>query len=179
MTRAELQPFTLEPVRLEVGSEIFVEVQPVPAAAWVRAISGPYSAWLLSPGLLDQEDREVVLLNLASGILSAKDVQDATFSFLEEACGRKWYSAARLAGASTRADILGELTLHGVDPHRVHLGPWVAAAYRILTRNLDAKGVLKVDSQLEVPPAGWEDDWDSIDGFGDMVAKARSMTSTD
>lgn len=168
MTPDPFRSLSREPVRLTVcGSELLIRWRP--ALGWLEALrSGPES---LALALADQADDLVV--GLALGEVPMAEVQDASYQLMADETGRPWWSALRLAYSSVGGDVLGELTLSGVDPSRVSFGQWCSAAYRVLTRNADERDKLKIDSELELPPSGYEEAWDDGNDFEAMVALAR------
>jgi hypothetical protein len=88
----------------------------------------------------------------------------------------KWWKTLRLAVLTTRPEILGQLTLAGMDPYTLSLSQWVSATYVLVTRNSDAKDRFKTDVAFDDPPPGIVDDeWMSEDDFNAMVASTRMV----
>lgn len=168
MTTDPLRSLSRDPVRLTVhGSELTIRWRS--ALGWIEALrTGPESLVL---SLADQADDLVV--GLALGEVPLAEVQEASYQLMADETGRRWWTALKLAYSSAGGDVLGELTLCGVDPATVSFGQWCAATYRVLTRNADERDRLKIDSELELPPPGYEEAWDDGNDFEAMVALAR------
>lgn len=111
-----------------------------------------------------------------AGELTEKELEAASFALLEQHTGMDWWVALKIAYGSLSVGMLGELTLRGLNPYRVSIGQWCAAAHRLLFRNLDQKERLKMEFDLGLPPPGYEDAWDDGDeGFAAMAALERKM----
>lgn len=125
----------------------------------------------LAPGAADAAAERVL-----DGSLTEKDLENASFALLSEHTGLDWWVALKLVYISLHVSTLGELTLRGVDPHRVSIGQWCAAVRSLMFRNLDQKERLKLEFDLSLPPPGYEDAWDHEDaGFAAMAALERKM----
>lgn len=157
-----------EPSRVTVhGVELRLSWHP--ALDWIEAVRMGTDSVVLS--LADNAEELVVALAL--GEVPLREVSEASHRLLEEETGRKWWVALKLLVSSCGGEILGELTLSGVDPARVSLGQWCAATYRVLTRNAEPRDKMKLDFELELPPSGYEEAWDDGNDFEAMVALAR------
>lgn len=168
MTPDPFRSLSREPVRLTVhGSELLIRWHP--ALDWIEAIRTGADSVVLS--LADGADE--LVLGLALGDVPLRAVSKASHELLEEETGYRWWTALKLAASSASGAVLGELTLNGVDPARVSFAQWCSAVYRILTRDKDQKGKLKVDFELELPPPGYEEAWDDGNDYEQMVALAR------
>lgn len=146
----------------------------VPARVWLEALAKGTRMAILA--LLDDADRAELVLAVARGELAADELTRAGRELLSAETGRKWWVAEMLSAPGE--EMLGELVLSGVDPDRVSIGEWTAATYRILTRNLDEKGRIKLDFELSIPPAGHSGEWEegsSDAGFAEMEALERRM----
>lgn len=124
------------------------------------------------------ENADALVLGLALGDVPLRAVSEASHELLEQETGYRWWMALKLAVSSSGGDVLGELTLSGVDPTRVSLSQWCTATYRVLTRNADQKAKLKIDFELELPPSGYEESWDDGNDYEAMVALARRYEQT-
>lgn len=140
-----------------------------PALDWVDAMRRDPD--LMALILADHPDR--VTVGLATGEVALYEVQEASHGLIEAETGERWWVALKLVYSSAGKDVLGELTLSGVDPARVSFGQWCAATYRVLTRHAEPKDKLKIDFELELPPPGYEEAWDDGNDFDHMVALAR------
>ena len=134
------------------------------ASSWLEPVLGDPVAL---PGLLG-DDRAAVVRGLVTGVVTGAQLGVAGRNLIEQASGMRWWKATALVATSCGTEVLGELTLCGVDPDRVSLGQWCAATYRVLTRNADAKAKGKIDFELELPPPGFEDSWDDGNDFALM-----------
>jgi hypothetical protein len=153
---------------------VVVTVPYRPAAGWLPALLRDLQ--YLPTDLAG--DVSELLPALLSGEVTAKDVESAVHSLVEEVTGMRWWEAQKLASTSVGTDVLGELTLSGVDPERVTIGQWVSAVYRACTRHADKKEKSKFDFSLSIPPEGYEDAWDDdSDAYYEaMMADAQKMT---
>lgn len=143
-----------------------------PASAWIDVIDKDHRTAAVA---LAQEGREDVAIGMALGEITLAQVERATHEAIEEVTGLRWWIALRLLYASGSTEILGALTLGGVDPDRVGLGQWCAAVYRTLTKGADKKQRMKIEFELEMPPAGYEEAWDDGNDYAAMVELARKV----
>lgn len=172
MTEGAFRPLLRDPAHVSVGGVSLV-VPWAPASVWIRAIARGQDGIALD---LAEEGRSDALRALAAGTLSLIDVAKMSHELLAAETGFKWFAAVRLIVTAAGGDVLGEMTLSGVDPERVSVGQWTAAAYRVLTKGRDEKQRLRFDFDLELPPEGYEDEWDDGDaGFAAMAALERKM----
>lgn len=163
-----LRSLSRQPAHVTVhGAEL--RLQWHPALDWIETLRRDPD--LVALALAEQPD--AVVLGLVSGTVPRTAVADASHGLLESETGYRWWTALKLAYSSAGGAVLGELTLSGVDPARVSFGQWCSAVYRILTKDADEKGRLKIDFELELPPPGYEEAWDDGNDFAAMVALAR------
>ena len=113
---------------------------------------------------LTEEDRTAMGRMLLDGEVHDDNVVRAVHGVLEIVTGRRWWEGRRLLGWSVQPDVLGQLTLAGVDPWQRSAYEWCAATYALYTRNADETERMRFDFQLSLPPKGYEDDWGSNDG---------------
>lgn len=167
--RPELAALSRDPVPVNIcGYEFLLPWQP--AAVWAQLLD---QTSVLAVRLADEEDRD----RMAEAVLETPGGIDALHSeslrLLMEQTGRRWWEGARLLATSVAPDILGRLTLAGVDPWTVSVGQWCAATYALCTKDADEKGRLRFDFSLSIPPEGFEDEWD--DGADDAEQIAASV----
>lgn len=105
------------------------------------------------------------------------EMQAESRRILAEQTGRKWWEAGRLLATSEAPEVLGRMTLSGIDPWTVSVGQWCAAVYALCTQHQDQQGRLKFDFSLSIPPRGFEDEWDDGSDDSDQIeaAVARMM----
>lgn len=156
------------PAELRVG-ERTLTVPWAPASVWLDVIDRDPRTCALALA----EGAQDIVMGMAFGDVQLAEVERATHTVLEQQTGHKWWVALKLAYTSASPEMLGELTLSNVDPDRVSLGQWCAAVYRVLVRDLDKKQRIKLDFELELPPAGYEEAWDDGNDYAHMLALAR------
>lgn len=172
MTRS---PYSRAPLSVFVGG-VPVGVAYRTAAEWVDAVADNRLPILALEWA--ESGRSGLLTALARGTIGAEDVRDASYALLGEAVprpDRAWWVSSRLLSLAARADVTGNLTLEGVDPHGITPAQLCSAVHVLFTRGLDAKDVFKFEAPLTAPPPGVIED----DGWGqmtieEMAAQARS-----
>lgn len=159
--RPELTALSRDPSTVRIGGREFL-IPWQPAAVWIKHLD--YNQ-VVAVRLVDPQERDV----MAEAVLESPDGLEQLWAesrrVLSEQTGRKWWEGLRLLATSVSPEVLGHLTLAGVDPWKVSLGQWCAATYTLCVRDADAKGRLKFDFSLSIPPEGFEDEWD--DGADD------------
>lgn len=125
--------------------------------------------------MMQHDDQIRVIDAMMNGDLDPEALDDAAYAAIKDASGRAWWEAVRLVGAASGESglLVGQLTLHGVDPERIPFARWCAAAYALLIENRDEKSRLKLDANLSVPPPGFEESV-TVDA-AEMQRLARSM----
>lgn len=167
--RRDLSPLARGPVPIEIGSRAF-DLAWRPAAEWTTVQSEMDVVQFLA-----EEDRVAVGRMVMDGVVRFDNVVRAVHGVLEIVTGRRWWEGHRLLGWSVQPDVLGHLTLAGVDPWQRSAYEWCAATYTLYTKNADEKERLKFDFQLSLPPKGYEDDWGN-DGGDDPEAVQKALT---
>lgn len=149
--RAALFP---EEIPVEVAGVTLV-IPAVPASVWLRALVSPHVEAAVLPGMLSDRDATVLTDMLESGRATLVDLNHAAYRAIGQASGTDWWVALRLAGAADHRDgnVLGELTLHGVDPASMPLGRWCAAAYSLMVRNMGESDLIKFQAKLFLVPS--------------------------
>lgn len=153
-------------VDVDIGDRTY-SVPAQPAAVWLLPILN--GSWTdIVPGLLDDPGDLADLI--LDGTVTYEQVRDAARDALAAAAGMKWWIAAQLAHAVAGSWVAAELALHGVDPDRVSLGAWLAAAHRTATREMDKADRARFEFDLERPPEGvapeeWFDEDEAAAGF--------------
>jgi hypothetical protein len=159
-----------EPVPVTLGGRRFL-IPWRPAARWALLLKRPD---LLAVRLAEPDDRDEMAQLALSSPDYVREVMSESLRILGEQSGRQfWWEGGRLIATSGAPDILGRLTLAGVDPWVVSVGQWCAATYALCTKDADDKGRLKFDFSLSIPPEGFEDQWD--DGSDDPVQIAAAV----
>lgn len=154
------------PVSLTVAGVRLV-IRYAPAGAWLPHLGNPFGIAFT----MADDGRHELFDVLAQG-RGREELKSASLSLLRNVSGRPfWWETARLAGLGA-GDLLGELTLRGVDPWNVSLGQWCSAVYAACTREAKLEDRLRFDAQLGFPPPGFEDEWD--DGV-DLEATEAAM----
>lgn len=156
------------PVPVTIGGREF-QLPYRPAAEWA---AGMERLDFLVAHLADVDVRDA-LVDLRIGQPSVRgELRTESLRILGEQTGRKWWEAGRLLTTSASPEVLGHLTLAGVDPWTVSVGQWCAAVYALCTKHADEKGRMKFDFQLAVPPPGYEDEWDDGADDSEQIAAA-------
>ncbi|MGS2588104.1 hypothetical protein [Streptomyces hebeiensis] len=161
------------PVTVQVAEHL-VTVPYRTAGAWLTALADSRPSLALMR-VADETGRAWLLGQLATGHLALDEAAQGSYAALTAVGGRPWWETYRLLTLGAEPSVLGHLLLAGVDPWARSAGEWCAAVYTLITRNAKEEDVFKVDSQLAVPPAGFEDSWDEGDDFDAMVEAARNM----
>lgn len=119
------------------------------------------------------KNRRELALGVASGAVSGEELAGWSHALVEEVTGWRWWEASTLLVTSGGRSVLGRLTLAGVDPDRTPLGPWCAAVWAVLTEHADAKQIQRLETELSLPPEGYEDAWDDDEQYAAaMLAQA-------
>lgn len=150
------------PVPVQLGTSEY-RVPALPAARWLRAMSGPTLLDVV-PGLLEAPDRVRVANAMVLGRLTARQCADAAKTTITTVSARKWWEAMRLVGSvdQPRGELYGHLMLAGIDPEQCSIGAWCSALHTLLVRNLDDKGRMKYDASMMLPPDG---DFSQVEGW--------------
>ena len=129
-------------------------IAPLPAIRWVIPIVDG-DMFGVVPGLLDADSTEAVSSGLLTGTISHQDCLTAARSAIGVASGVPWWAAVRLVQSAIGVpDVVGEMTISGVDATTVSLGGFVFAEYRVFTRDADKKQRAKIDREIMAPPPG-------------------------
>lgn len=167
-----------DPIALDVGGRIYT-VPAYAADTWISALISDLNVWAVFPGLLEPEEREAVVDGLSDGTMSVADVQKAGFEAVRRASGRPWWEAMRMIGMADAPDgqLVGMLTLKGVNPCTMPLARWLSAVYAIAVQGRDEKELLQFQARLQAPPRGFEDAFEdgTQDDFAAMVRAARQL----
>lgn len=131
-----------------------LRIPAAPASRWLRALTSPHMEAAVLPGMLDERSTRVLLDLLEYERTTLVQLNNAAYRAVSEAAGRDWWVALRLAGSADQEDgnVLGELTLAGIDPERIPFARWCAAVYALLVRNLDDKELMKFQAKLFIVP---------------------------
>lgn len=141
------------PVTVDLGGATY-RIAPLPAIRWVIPLFDG-DLFGVVPGLLDSESAEAVSSGLLAGTISHQDCLVAARSAVGVASGVPWWAAVRLVqSALSMPDVIGEMTIDGVDSTTVSLGGFVFAAYRVFTRDADKKQRDKIDREIMATPPG-------------------------
>lgn len=147
------------------------------ADEWMSVFAGGDLMLLLT--FLDSSNRERLMDAVAAGSLLPDRVKRAQYAIITNATGRPWWEALRLAATVTGSDgrIMGSLVLAGVRAESMPIADYLCAVWAFLTRNADEKDLLKLESQLKMPPPDAEDeDYDMYeDDFAGTVQQLQNM----
>jgi hypothetical protein len=174
----------LRPCEVDVTlAGVVYTVPALPAADWLAAIVGEPGAVL--PGLLPLGDQLEIHHRILRGQLEPKEVNQAWRDLLGAACGRSWWSAARLCMSAADAEawpaVHGRLLTSGVDLEKVSIGALCNAIYfMIMSSSEDESERSKHQFELEMPPPGEEatafDDREQIaDDFMAAIAQLQQF----
>lgn len=132
-----------------------------PARAWLLLIAE--ENWLaIVPAMIDGDE---ILDLIDVGRLDRAELVAAARDAVEAVSGMRWWSACRLAKALVGGiELVGAMVLAGVDPDRISIGGYLAAAYRILIEHRDDKQRSALDAELmaapQLPPDEDSDQYD-------------------
>lgn len=134
------------------GIEIIIPA--APASRWLYALTASNLEMAVLPGMLADREARLVAALLENERITPVQLNNAAYGAISLAAGMDWWVALRLAGSANHADgnILGELTLRGVDPAAMPLARWCAAVYALVTRNLDDTELMKTKARLFLVP---------------------------
>ena len=160
------------PVNVELGGAVY-RIAPHPAIKWITSIVD--DDWgAIFPGMIDASDNSVDEA-LDEGRILHADCLRAARDAVTAASGMPWWSAAKLVISVVESPaVTGEMALCGLDAQTVGLGAFVAAAYRIFTRDADKKQLARIDREIMHAPAGLTiaeraDLTDGASGFEEMM----------
>lgn len=175
---------TIEPCEVDVClGDVWYRVPALPAAVWLAAIIGEAGAVL--PGLLPEDERADVYRRIRSGDLDVEEINTGWRDLLEAACGRTWWSAARLCKSAAEAEawpvVHGKLLTQGVDLGKVSIGALCNAIFFMaLSGAEDEAERMKLKFELEMPPAGVDvtpvDDEANTANFMDAIAQLQQFS---
>lgn len=166
-------PYRRDALSVQVG-DLSVQVPYAGADRWTTCVTA--SPLTILSGLTSDTDGSTMVERVIDGQITPQDIAQAAYALLESAVPFRWWKTVRLLSLSTRPDIVGHLTLAGLDPRDLTVAQWAMAVYTLVTRNCDAKDKFKVDAEFDNPPPGVvDDDWISDEDFNTMVASARAM----
>lgn len=141
----------------------------LPAADWLLALHSGALADVV-PGLVDGTELDDAI---ADGTASPADCQTAARAAIAAAAGCPWWTAAKLAHAAVTTWVAADLTSRGVDPTRIPLAAWLAAAWHAASRQMDEVKKGQLEWELERPPQGAQpDEW-----WSDDTATANFMAA--
>lgn len=152
---ASLRPY---PIDIQVGDDWVYTIPALPAADWIEAVLADDGLKAPVPGLLNDEDRSLVVEDYVFGRLSAEQIAEASREALEVAAGRPWWEADRLIrSAATREAwpiINGELVRRGFRFNEESVGAFCNTVYSMAVQGLKESDRATFEHRLTVPPAG-------------------------
>lgn len=157
-----------DPLSVTVGGRTFL-IPWRPAAQWALRFGQPA---VLAVRMARDEDRDTLALMCLESSQAMEDVRRESLRLLADQTGRPWWETARLLATSDAPEILGRLTLAGVDPWTASLGQWCAATYALCVKDADRMARIRFDLVLSVPPQGFEDEWDDEGDDAEQIAAA-------
>lgn len=164
-----------QPVRVEAASRSFV-IPVLPASNWITAVAQEDFVTAVFPGLLPPDGLSSIVEMLLDGEIDPDGLKRPAFDAIAAASGFRWWEAMRLVGmADGNQQVVGELTLRGVDPDVIPFGRWCAALYALAIRGMDEKERQKFLAKFTMPPPEAMDEAAETDGFQDMIKGFRGM----
>lgn len=159
------------------ASGVRFTIPPKNASSWILALASEDPITAVFPGLLSSEDYDTVIDMLADELMEVTDIRSASFKATSEASGMKWWEALRLVGMADSSDVMGSLTLKGVDPAAIPFGRWCSAVFALAISGLEEKERAKWESKLSFPPPLAEAMEEAAESgsFEDMVKGFRGM----
>lgn len=164
-----------QPVGVEaVGRSFVIPVRT--ASEWITAVAQDDFVTAVFPGLLPPDGVSTIVEMLIEGYLEPDELKRPAFDAITAASGFRWWEAMRLVGmADGNQQVIGELTLRGVDPDTIPFGRWCAALYALAVRGMDEKERQKWLAKFTMPPPEAMDEAAETDGFQDMIKGFRGM----
>lgn len=170
-------------VYLDIGGELILfRIEPAPAADWlIASLEQGHLSYL--PGMLDEEQRDIISEALLAGELTSKALMEANQQAVEVASGWRWWQAGRLIGTLAHgwARLGGMLYGIGIDPQRHSLGAVLGGVYSLLYSNTPKKedkdkllNILLAPPQVDMPEGEWDDDAAHEALWQMMAAKAQA-----
>lgn len=164
-----------KPVRVEAAGRSFV-IPIRPASDWITAVAQEDFVTAVFPGLLTEEGSGTAIEMMVDGDMEPAELKQPAFDAITRASGFRWWEAMRLVGmADGNQQVVGELTLRGVDPDVIPFGRWCAALYALAIRGMDEKERQKFLAKFTMPPPEAMDEAAEGDGFQDMIKGFRGM----
>jgi hypothetical protein len=140
-------------VAVELGGREF-RIPAAPAAPWMLTLLE--GGWAdIVPGMLVGDGLDALHDDIADGVVTTEQCEQAARDVVSTVAGCPWWSAAKLLhSAAADPAAMGELRMSGADPEVVPLGAALVALYRIYTRDKEKKDIAKLDAELDKLPPG-------------------------
>lgn len=166
--------FRQEPFKVH-HQDSCLEFRHASAEEWLELL-GSLSYPISLNKLVSSDTWDEALTRLADGTLSMDDFRYLIRKGLGEAAARPWWEAERILGACLEEPrLLGQVLLSGLDPSRITLAAFTAAVWALLTKGLDDTGLMKLESQILVPPPDADlNDMPADEDFTELARKLRS-----
>lgn len=122
------------------------------ALRWLEIL--PDRRWALHlVQAMDSDSYERFLTGAEGGRIQPDGLVRIARAALAEAAGRPWWEAERLVMAALGNDrILGRVMMSGPDLERITLAVFCAVTWSVITHGAGPEDMLKLESQLTVPP---------------------------
>lgn len=131
------------------------------AAEWLELLMGELDLELIFPGLLSDDDRELVEELLLDEEMTLDELQRRSLEIIAEVSGRPWWVALRMIDlAQSRWSVFGgALVMAGVRSDMIPLGAWLDAVWVITFDSLPKDKWTMLASLIEaLPPSEMPED---------------------
>ena len=144
------------PVWLTVNGEE-LEIPALCAADWLAILMNEdLDLEDVLPGLLGDEDDEILEELLLEGLLTVDDKDQLSLEVISTVAGRPWWVALRLIGAASHSwDALGAEMVRKADASRLSLSAWLDVLFHTTLLATDEDKRTMFQLKLEVPPEGY------------------------
>lgn len=164
------------PCIVRLASNVTVTVPALSAAEWLELLMGEVvDLDLVLPGLLTDDEQEMVNELLLDGKLTLVDLERRALEVVAEVSGRPWWVALRMIQlASLRWSILGTgVILTRVDTHAVPLGAWLDTLWHVIFQSLPQDQWTMMSSMIEALPESEmpEDPMEALEMSADVFAQ--------
>lgn len=171
---ASLRPYGFA---VDLGGREY-EVPPRTGAQWLTVLlPSPLDLADILPGMLGDDDAEVLEEALMAGEVSEQDIKDSVFEVITLAAGRDWWWALNLiqSVATVWTQVYGQLVAQGVRFDQLPLGAVLDAMYATLAARMDKDRLRAFDSDLARPPVGHAPELTAEDEEAQFLAAMNSM----
>lgn len=144
------------PLTIELAGREYT-TRPVQADEWLTILlEDPLDLSNILPGMLEEDAERALEDAMIEGLVTEKEVTDATLEIITLSAGRDWWWVLHLVlfAASAWPIVYGRLITLGVQPSVMPLGAFLNAMYLSCVQVMDKDQRREFDRDLERPPPG-------------------------